>query len=272
MILSFLAGVLLTGAGEFERHDLAVLRTVAESKAADDVPELPLDAFARLPQPLAEHASSAMLVLETPAGNWCKLLVRRGRVKQPRPTDLVLIERLVTYDAGTGGTAADRRTVHLYPGLGLDADSGQIVPDSLAPDLRLTADGRLQPADNATLYVVGRPLVEPVRPTAAIDAMGEFGRLAGTWDMNADGRWKGRLTLSIDDAGAVGGTYRSGDSGRTYSLTGTAGNPLHHLRFTVELPQTRQSFDGYLWTNDPSRMSGVTTLNGHTFGFAASRP
>ena len=72
----------------------------------------------------------------------------------------------------------------------------------------------------------------------------------GTYQLYDDGRRSGCLTLQVDDDGSVRGAYYSDKDGRKYEVRGKLGTPKHSIQFTVQLPRSEQTFQGWLFTGD----------------------
>lgn len=272
--------MLANGADHFDDHDFAVISKVDQSEAVQKVPQLTATQISRMPHPLVGHTASSFLVVHTDRGNWCKLLVRQARIKGPQdqPVDLLLVERLVTYPMDSRrGLEADRSNIYLFPDFALDLDSGQIVPAGHGEDLTLVVEEKgptLRAAEKTTLYAVGRPMVAP----SSEPAKRKFGQgalmvkdFAGEYQLQADGRWSGKVVLDVDDAGNVTGTYTSDQTGQTYDIQGRAGNPTNKLTFKIVFPMTEQQFEGYLWSRDRSRICGITHMEERPFGFVMDR-
>lgn len=279
-VAALLAMGLPAFADHFDDHDAKVLATVADSKSAQAVDKLTIPQLARLPHPLEGYPGSIFLIARTDQGHWCKLLVQYARIKKPQTDenlDLLLIERLVTYPVDPRrGLEADRTGLFFFGGFGLDLDVGQIVPEGTGEDLKLVATEnglQLQPVPKVSLYAVGRPLVKPAEVKKRQFSQGAISAsdFAGEYQLQADGRWSGKVTIEVDEGGNVTGSYTSDDTGQTYELRGRTGNPTNKIAFKISFPMTEQEFEGYLWSQKRSRVSGVTHMLGRPFGFVMDR-
>jgi hypothetical protein len=54
-------------------------------------------------------------------------------------------------------------------------------------------------------------------------------------------------------------------------VIGRADAAAHRIILEVELVNSHQAFEGYLWTTDKSTIAGTTTLSEQKFGFVARR-
>ncbi|MGL5094978.1 MAG: hypothetical protein ACRDD1_05290, partial [Planctomycetia bacterium] len=213
--------------------------------------------------------------------NWAKLLVRIAKRKsadKTEPSPLILVERMTTYPVDPRRRPlADRADVYLFDGFGLDLDAGQIVPKANGEDLVFTTDdkgGALVAAPRVKLFVVAEPLA-PVAKSAVkrVFSQGavQTSDFAGKYRVETDGRFIGKLELTVDGLGAVAGGYTSEKTGQTYTVVGRAGNPAHKIEFRVSFPMTEQAYTGYLWSAKRDRFVGVMEMEGKPFGFEAVR-
>jgi hypothetical protein len=191
---------------------------------------------------------------------------------------MLLIDRYVTYREGEErAVAASGTNVSLYPGFRLSLDLGQVVPEDLGGDLRFVVeDGKVytQPLGKAKLYLVTKALpdVAPKKPEKlVVGAKFEPRYFNGTFQLYDDGRRSGRLTLQVDDDGAVRGAYYSDKDGQKYEVRGKLGTPKHSIQFTVQFPRSEQTFQGWLFTGDGKALAGSSRLAEHEAGFYAVR-
>jgi hypothetical protein len=94
---------------------------------------------------------------------------------------------------------------------------------------------------------------------------------SGSWRVDADGRWRGTFDLVADEQGNVSGTYLSDESQSSYPLIGKIDVGSNRAVIEVELVNSAQLFEAFLWSSDKSVMAGSTTLADRKFGFYAVR-
>jgi hypothetical protein len=261
----------------FERHAAPLVKRLAEEGTATK--ELAMADAAKL-KPLAANIGSPCILLKTDAGNYTKGLVswglRKGKGTE-KPMPLLLIERYATYRGERLElTAAIGKDVMLFPGFGFDFDIGQVVPAGQGADIEFTAEGTLISSGDAKLIVLnGSQLPVAEKATKKHDPTDHEGVVpldfAGTWKLNADGRWLGELDLKINEAGRATGSFTSDESKNAYEISGQTGSTPHNLKLEVFLANTQLSVDGFLWTKDKSQMAGTVTMTGRKFGFVATR-
>jgi hypothetical protein len=98
------------------------------------------------------------------------------------------------------------------------------------------------------------------------------GDFNGRYLLLANGQASGTLELAVDPAGAVSGRFRSDRSGTVYPVTGKVATDLpRKIAFTIQLPRTRQDYEGLLWTEHKNVISGTVLLLDHPYGFLAVR-
>jgi hypothetical protein len=256
----------------FDRHTAFWLETA--TRDAEPIAALTSGQAARL-ETLGPGVESPCIVVRTADGNIAKALITWGlRKHDPEPIPVCLIERFVTYDGTRRDIAiAHGENVMLFPGFRFDFDLGQVVPDGYGEDLTLDVENHIAALGDAKLYALdgsGLPAAEEGEhdPNASKDiATADF---AGTWKLNADGRWQGDLRLSVDDGGNVTGQFTSDETKSVYPLGGRIID-THRLQFTIQFANTDQDFDLYLRTTDKSVLAGTTTLLQRTFGAVAER-
>ncbi len=261
----------------FERHAAPLVKRLANDGAATK--ELTMVEASKL-KPLAANIGSPCIVLKTDAGNYTKALVSWGLRKSQgteKPTPLLLLERYASYRGERLDlTAAIGKDVMLFPGFGFDFDIGQVVPAGQGAEIEFTAEGILTVCGEAKLVILnGSQLPVADKTAKKHDPSDHDGVVAldfaGTWKLNADGRWLGELDLKINEAGRATGSFTSDESKNAYEISGQTGSTPHNLKLEVFLANTQLSVDGYLWTKDKSQMAGTVTMSGRKFGFVATR-
>jgi hypothetical protein len=267
--------VAASAADVFDRHTLKDLQRGSEQSPTST--QLTLNDAAKL-KPLAANLSSPCVIVKTDDGNYAKVLLGWGlRKGGEKPTQVVLLERFVTYRVDRPGlTSAAGKDVMLFPGFGFNLDIGQVVPVGHGADIEFTADGAVKPVGNATLTPLNGSLLPPIEKAAAkSDPQSHDGVVlddfAGTWKIDADGRWQGEWELIVGENGRIVGTFVSDDSQNRYEITGQPTATPHQLRLDVFLANTQMQVDAYLWTKDKSQLAGTVTLTGRKFGFHAVR-
>lgn len=265
-------------ADEFDEYTNAVLSKVPTSDSARAVDRITLTELSKHGQVLSD-ATAALVVVRTSEGNWAKLLVTRAIRKQgDTELPIVVLQRFFTVRPdGNSGRLAAGRGVYLFDGFHFDLDIGQVVPDGGGDDIVFRREGEtggfIEPVGNAKLYLVTKSLVPKADDAASGPTRGPVvpPDFAGKYRLVANGQWSGKLTLEVTKSGDVTGSYVSDQSGRDYPVKGFVATPANHIKFTIELPQAKQEFDGYLWTQGKSAIAGVTTLTERPFGFVAVR-
>ncbi len=264
---------------EFDRHASKNLREAAEKNAA--VPTLSSGQASKL-KTLGQRVEHACVVIRTSDGNWAKALVSWGFRKgkeggKETLVPIVVLERYVTYDRDRGDvTLAHGRNVMLFPGYEFDFDIGQIVPADSGGDIKFTPQRLIAAIDKAKLHPLDGSVL-PATPPDKYDPQDHADvrprDFAGTWRVNADGRWVGTWEIAVDAEGEVSGRYTSEDSKGAFPIRGriTETQIRHRLKFEVEFAAASQQYDMYLWTTDKSTMAGTTTLINRTFGVVAER-
>lgn len=271
--LWLLSGPVVRGADVFEKHTAQHLQQAADRN--EPVKRLSLEEARRL-KSLSATISTPALVVRTNDGNWTKALVAWGF----RPGDdgervpVLLIERFVTYrrDRTDLTTAADQG-VMLFAGFTFNFDIGQVVPEGQGGDIRFTKDGTIEPVADAEMYGLdGSRLRSSETDDLADEGNRDADDFTGTWKVSVDGRWDGEWELTAHENGRITGTYTSAETKSRYDITGRVARLPRHLRLTVHLANAQQNIDAWLWSEDPSRMTGTATLAGQKFGFLAKRP
>jgi len=258
----------------FDRHTMSELRQAIGQGTPTS--QLTLADVGKI-KPLGKNLSSPCIAVKTNDGNYAKALLGWGlRKSGDQPTPVVVLERYVTYRIDRPElTTAAGKDVMLFPGFGFNFDIGQVVPVGHGADVEFTAEGALKPVGDAVLSPISGSLLPPVEATAKHDPQAHEGVLpadfAGTWQVDADGRWKGEWVLAVDAEGRITGTFISDELQNRYEMLGQIGATPQQLKLMITLANTQMQVDGYLWTTDKSKLAGTVTLVGRKFGFVATR-
>jgi hypothetical protein len=282
---ALLAALAVTPAGRAEQFDYymnPVLSKAVSDGTLKSVNELTGDQIAEYAGALPD-SSSAFLVVATNDKRLAKLLVQPARQKfgADRQAPLLLIDKYVTFKGTTDrAVQASGQNLHLYPGLRLSLDIGQVVPEPLGGDLTVIAGEKnpdalvVKPVKDARLYVVTKPIpgvVPKKAPKLVVGEAFETRFVAGRYKLHDDGRRTGTLKLEVADNGEITGTFTSDKDGREYEVQGKAGTPKHAVTFTIKFPATTQAFTGYVFTGDAKAIAGTTKLLEREAGFYAER-
>jgi hypothetical protein len=268
-------------AEQFDYYTHAVLAKAIADGALKEVKELTSDQVAEYTSALAD-SPSAFLVVATSDKRVAKLLVQPARQKVgERQAPLLLVDKYVTFKGTTErATQASGQNLHLYPGLRLSLDVGQVVPEAIGGDLTVVAGDKdpnafvVKPVNDAKLYVVTKPIAGVVPKKAPKLVVGETFEtrfFAGRYKLHDDGRRSGVLKLDVSDAGEITGTFTSDKDGREYEVEGKAGTPKHAVTFTIKFPATTQTFTGHMFTGDGKAIAGTTKMLEREAGFYAER-
>jgi hypothetical protein len=257
----------------FDRHTTFWLRQAV--KNAEPLKELSSGQAAAWKQ-IGPGIGSPCVVVKTNNGHWAKALVSWGlRKSGDKLVPVVVLDRYVTYDNDRRDVAlAAGKNVMLFPGFYFNFEIGQVVPEGQGGDVLFTDARKLQPAGSAELYGLNGPALPPAdsQQPDPNDHEGVLPRdFAGNWKVQADGRWNGVWQLAVDDDGNVQGSYTSDDTKSVYPLVGQVTGAPHRMTLEVELANTTQTFEAFLWTKDKSAMAGSTVLADRKFGFYALR-
>jgi hypothetical protein len=258
----------------FDRQTTKDLQKYLE--AATPVAQFTLNDSAKV-RTLGPTISNPCILVKTDDGNYTKALVGWGLRKGPdKPTPVLLIERFVTYRGDRPDlTAAAGKDVMLFPGFGFNFDIGQVVPAGQGADVEFTAEQTLKPVGTSTLVLLSGTMLPPPEKTAKHDPAAQEGVVpedfAGSWRVDADGRWKGEWELKVTDNDRITGTFVSDESQNRYEISGQFGATPHNIKLDVFLANTQMQVDGFLWTKDKSQLAGTITLTGRKFGFHAVR-
>jgi hypothetical protein len=269
-------------ADDFDRLEGPALAAIPGSKLARPHERLTIAEIGTLPNVLA-GVRSAPIVATTDQGNIARLLAVPGLRKPPGgegdPVPILVLERFETFEAPRAVTRLARgREMILFDGFQLDLDSGQVVPDGQGGDLRFLASGeggpRLVASGKARLYTLSAsPLQGEPKPAGPSRGRAIVASdFAGRYRLFANGQWSGSLDLVPGENGAVGGSFRSDQTGTVYKVTGqvSAENP-QRIDFEAQMPRVRLEFTGFLWAEGKGALAGTASLLGRTFGFFALR-
>lgn len=271
-----LTAATIQAADVFERHTGPIIRKSFEDlDATKAVAQITLNESARL-KPLSATIGSPCIFIKTDEENWSKAIVTWGlRKTADKPVQVLLIERYVTYRGDRPElTTAVGKDVMVFPGFAFNFDIGQVVPAGQGGDIEFTADGALKVLEPARMIPLNGSQLPPVDKATGkpADHEGvEAGDFAGTWKVDADGRWTGEWRLKIAENGRATGSFVSKDLQNTYDITGQISGTPHNLKLDVFLANAQMQVDAYLWTTDKSKMAGTVTLTGRKFGFLATR-
>jgi hypothetical protein len=266
-------------ADAFDRYKNPMLAKAAAAPGVKELKQLSADQIADYDHVLP-GATGALIVVQTNEGRYSKLLIQAARQKVAAKSSvpILLIHRYVTYREGQErAIQADGKNVSLFDGFHLNLDIGQIVPVSLAGDLRFVSQEDkiyVEPLGKAKLYLLTKPLAEAAAKKSAKPIIGdpfEPRYFNGTYKLQDDGRRSGTLTLQVADDGEVTGAYYSDKDGRKYEVSGKIGTAKHSVRFTVKFPRAEQVFQGWLFTGDGKALAGLSRLQDREAGFYALR-
>jgi len=280
--VGLLAAVLSARAEQFDHYTHPVLSKAAADGTLKELKELTSEQVAELAAVLPD-SSSTFLVVATNDKRFAKLLVQPARQKigADKQAPLLLIDKYLTFKGTTDRAVQTAgQNVHLYPGLRLSLDLGQVVPEALGGDLVVVASEKdanafvVKPVKDAKLYAVTKPIPGVVPKKAAKLVVGETFEtryFAGRYKLHDDGRRSGVLKLEVNEAGEITGTFTSDKDGREYEVQGKAGTPKHAVAFTIQFPATKQTFTGHMFTGDGRVIAGTTKMLEREAGFYAER-
>ncbi len=227
-------------------------------------------------KPLGRRLSSPCLVFKTDDDNWTKALITWGfRKTKTGMTPVLIIERFVTYRSDRPNlTTAVGKDVMLFPGFAYNFDIGQVVPGGQGEDIKCGADALLEVVEPAKMYALnGSALPEPAAAAQPNPAAREEvfpSDFAGKWRVRIDGRWEGLWDLKVDER-RVFGKFISDGTQSEYEINGRIAGLAHNLKMDIELANTSQSIDAFLWTKDKSAMAGTVVIAERKVGFYALR-
>ena len=267
-------------ADPFDNYTNTILSKIGESKSVEKITKL-------TPALMVEHSralpgiTAAFIVVKTNESRYAKLLVlpAQQKVSDKERLPIVQIDRYVTFREGEERTVhASGKNVRLFAGFRFNLDIGQVVPESVAADLRVVVEKGvtyLEPVGKAEMYVVTKhwPEANPAKPEKlVVGAKFENRYFNGSYQMYDDGRRSGKLEVKVLENGNIVGWYYSDKDGAKYEVSGAiANNPQHKVEFDIVYPRVSQSFVGYLFTGDGSTISGFSKLQGLETGFYAKR-
>ncbi|HEX3149625.1 MAG TPA: hypothetical protein VHR66_16235 [Gemmataceae bacterium] len=280
-VLALLIAVAVVRAEQFDYYTNAVLTKAATDGSLKEVKELTSEQIAdavTLPD-----STSAFIVVMTNDKRFAKLHVQSARQKigKDQQAVLLLVDKYLTFK-GTSDRAvqAQGQNLHVYPGLRMSLDIGQIVPEAVGGDLVVTADAKdanafvVKPVKEAKLYLLVKPIpgvVPKKAPKLVVGEAFETRFIAGKYKLRDDGRRSGILILEVNESGEITGTFTSDKDGREYEVTGKAGTPKHAVSFTIKFPATSQTFTGFIFTGDGKAIAGTTKIVEREAGFVAER-
>ncbi len=258
----------------FDRHTTFWLRQAV--KNAQPTEELSSGQAATLKS--LGRGLSPCVIVKTHSGHWAKALVAWGLKKgaEGKVTPVLFIERYVTYDNDRPDLAlAAGKGVMLFPGYQFNFEIGQVVPAGQGGDVSFSDDKKLRAVAGSQMFGLNGSVLPPAEPGQKYDPTAHEGVLppdfSGVWQVDADGRWQGQWKLIVEDDGTVQGTYTSDESKSVYPVRGQVTGLPHRMTLDIELANTSQSFEAFLWTKDKSTLAGITTLADRKFGFYAKR-
>lgn len=275
----------LVRADAFDNYTNAVLAKAPQADGAKPVTELTAELITRNDSVLTD-IKGALIVVATNDHRWAKLLVVAARQKMPAPpgaeapiVPILRIERFVTYrEGGERAVQAEGKNISLFPGFHFHLDLGQVVPARLSGDIEIVETGPRQcvakPAGKAKMYLLTKPMSEAMPKKAGkfvIGAKFEPKYFSGAYKLHDDGRRSGTLRLRVNDDNDVTGTFVSDRDGREYEVRGSVAKPSHKILFTIQFPQTVQSFEGHMFTGDGKAIAGTSKLQTRDAGFYAVR-
>jgi hypothetical protein len=268
-------------AEQFDYYTNPVLSKAVSDSALKEVKELTSDQVAEYSSALPDSPST-FLVVVTNDKRFAKLLVQPARQKVgDKQYALLLVDKYVTFK-GTSDRAiqASGQSLHLYPGLRMSLELGQVVPEAVGGDLTVVAADKdaaafvVKAIGDARLFVVTKPIpgvVPKKTPKLVVGEAFETRFFAGRYKLHDDGRRSGVLKLEVKDNGEITGTFTSDKDGREYEVQGKAGTPKHAVNFSIQFPATTQSFTGYMFTGDGKAIAGTTKMLEREAGFYAER-
>ena len=281
LVLFMFLLVLPAQADHFEHYVNPVLeKAVKDGKNVKELKEINSTQLADYGDVLADTAN-VFLIVRTNDDRWSKLLVQpaRQRFGKDKQAPMLLIEKYVTFKEATERTVkAKGENVHVYPGMRLNLDIGQMVPEKLGGDLLVQEEGKegfkLTPVGNAKIYVLTKPIPDLVPKKAeklTVGATFEIRYFNGKYKLYDDGRRTGTLNLEVAESGEVTGSFYSDRDGAKYDVTGKVGSPRHAIEFTVKFPQVAQNFNGFLFTGNGKAICGTSKMQDREAGFYAER-
>lgn len=278
-LLAIFAFTTVSLAEQFDYYSNPVLAKAIADGTAKEAKQLTGEQIGDLAGGLPD-SPSAFLVVMTNDKRFAKLLVQpaRQKVGADKQAPLLLVDKYTTFK-GTSERAvqASGQALHLYPGLRLSLEIGQVVPADLPADIECVAGEKgylIKPVGAAKLYTIAQPIAGVVPKKAPKLVVGEAFEtrfFAGKYKMHDDGRRSGILRLEVNDAGEISGTFTSDKDGREYDIQGKAGTPRHAINFTLKFPATTQTFTGFMFTGDGKAIAGTSKMLDRETAFYAER-
>lgn len=277
-----LFAVAAIGRGEqFDYYTHPVLAKAVADGTIKEFKQLTADEIGDISSALPD-SSSAFLIVATNEKRLAKVLVQPARQKiGDKQIPMLLVDRFVAYKGTTErAVQASGQALHLYPGLRLSLDIGQVVPESIGGDLMVVANDKdansftLKPVKDAKIYVVAKPIAGVVPKKAAKLVVGEAFEtrfFAGRYKLHDDGRRSGILKIEINESGEITGAFTSDKDGKEYEIQGKAGTPKHAVTFSIKFPATTQTFTGYMFTGDGKAIAGTAKMLEREAAFYAER-
>src|SRR5688572_20772746 len=159
-LVILLAASAASPAEQFDYYTNPVLAKAVSDGTLKEVKELTADQIGEHTGVLAD-SSSAFLVVVTNDKRFARLLVQPARQKiGDRQAPLLLIDKYVTFKGTTDrAVQAQGQNLHLYPGLRLSLDVGQVVPEAIGGDLTVVAGDKdpsafvIKPVKDARLFL-----------------------------------------------------------------------------------------------------------------------
>lgn len=263
----------------FDLYVNPVLARLVESTDAKEIAKLTTTLIVENDRVLP-HTRSAFLVVKTNGGRYAKLLVQpaRQKIDAERTLSMLLVDQYVAYKEGEERTVqASGKNLSLFSGFRLSLDLGQVVPEALGGDLHFVSVGDqvyAEPLGKAKLYLIVKAPADVGPKKGAKFVAGETFEpnwFNGTYHLRSDGRRSGKLTLKVEEAGAVSGVYYSDKDGAKYPVSGRIGTPKHSLQFTIKFPRSEETFQGMMFTGDGQAIAGTSRLQERETGFYARR-
>lgn len=280
--LAVLVAAAVGRADQFDYYTHPVLSKAVADGTLREVKELTSEQLSEAGGTLPD-SPAAVLVVATNDKRFARLLAQpaRQKVGKDQSAPLLLVDKYTTFK-GTSPQAvqASGQNLHLYPGLRLSLDIGQVVPQSVGGDLTVVSDPKdpnafiVKPVKDAKLYLLTRPIAGVVPKKAAKLVVGETFEtrfIAGNFKLHDDGRRTGVLKLDVTEGGDITGTLTSDKDGREYEVQGKAGPSRHAVSFSVKFPATTQTFTGFVFTGDAKAIAGTTKMLDREAGFYAER-
>jgi hypothetical protein len=278
-------GLLFLGsaqADQFEHYTYPVLLKAIEDGTAKEHKELTSDQLSDLGGTLND-TSSCFIIVQTNEKRLAKLLVQPARQKTSATehATMLLIDQYTCYKGNSErAIQATGKSTHLYPGLRLNLEFGQIVPESLIADIQVIGKEKepnnftLKPVKEAKLYVLTKAIPGVIPKKGGKLVVGEAFEVRffeGKYKLYDDGRRTGDLRLNVNESGEISGTYTSDKDGREYDVSGKVGNPKHQISFSIKYPAFAQSFNGLMFTGNGKAIAGTTKINDREAAFYAER-